>query len=394
MTDIAPLLDTIRAFVTDHVRPLEPEFLSKGFGAVEQKLQAARAEGRRIGIWAPHLPREYGGLGLSLVDVARVSAVLGETPLGHYALHCQAPDVGNMELLLSHGSDDQKTAWLVPLTRGEMRSCFAMTEPEFAGSNPVRLATMAVRDGTDYVVTGHKWFTSGAEGSSFAIVMAVTDPGAKPHQRASMLIVPMNAPGVQRIRNIPVMGESGDGWASHAEMRFENVRVPAGNRIGGEGEGFALAQERLGPGRIHHCMRWIGICERSIELMARRALTRELAPGESLATKQVVRHAIADTRAETDAARALVLETAARIEQNGARASRMAISVIKYHVAGVLLRALDRAIQIFGAAGLTDETPLGWWYRHERGARIYDGADEVHKDVVAREVLKQFETRV
>lgn len=381
-------LREIREFLETHAHPMEREFLSRPFHELVPRLKELRAEVKRLGLWAPHLPRELGGLGLALPEFAEVSAVLGESPIGHYLFNCNAPDIGNQELLLSHGSEEQKARWLVPLTRGEIRSCFAMTEPEFAGSNPIWMDTRAVHDGAEYVITGHKWFTSSAEGAAFTIVMAVTAPDAPPHQRASQIIVPMDAPGVVLVRNIPVMGESGSDYASHAELRFEHVRVPMTNRIGGEGMGFALAQERLGPGRIHHCMRWLGICERAFKLMVHRAATRELSPGEPLGKQQAVQHWIAECRAEIDASRLLVLDVAHRIEREGAHAARDGISLIKFHVAGVLQRVLDRAIQVHGAYGMTDDTPLAYWYRHERGARIYDGPDEVHKSAVARRILE------
>lgn len=381
-------LREIREFLETHAHPMEREFLSRPFHELVPRLKELRAEVKRLGLWAPHLPRDLGGLGLALPEFAEVSAVLGESPIGHYLFNCNAPDIGNQELLLSHGSEEQKARWLVPLTRGEIRSCFAMTEPEFAGSNPIWMDTRAVHDGSDYVITGHKWFTSSAEGAAFTIVMAVTAPDAPPHQRASQIIVPMDAPGVVFVRNIPVMGDNGSDYASHAELRFEHVRVPMSNRIGGEGMGFALAQERLGPGRIHHCMRWLGICERAFKLMVHRAATRELSPGEPLGKQQAVQHWIAECRAEIDASRLLVLDVAHRIEREGAHAARDGISLIKFHVAGVLQRVLDRAIQVHGAYGMTDDTPLAYWYRHERGARIYDGPDEVHKSAVAKRILE------
>ena len=378
----------IRAFLAAHALPMEREYLSRPFRDLVPQLTALRAKVKELGLWAPHLPREHGGLGLTLPEFAQVSAVLGETPIGHYLFNCQAPDIGNQELLLAHGSAAQRERWFGPLSRGEIRSCFAMTEPEFAGSNPVWMATTAVRDGDDYVITGHKWFTSSAEGAAFTIVMAVTDPAAPPHRRASQIIVPMDAPGLTLVRNIPVMGDAGSDYASHAELRFERVRVPVTNRLGDEGEGFALAQERLGPGRIHHCMRWLGICERAFALMVQRAATRELSPGEPLGRQQAVQHWIAECRAEIDAARLLVMDVAHRIEREGAHAARDGVSMIKFHVAGVLQRVLDRAIQVHGAMGMTDETPLAFWYAHERGARIYDGPDEVHKSAVARRILE------
>jgi alkylation response protein AidB-like acyl-CoA dehydrogenase len=384
------LLAAIRSFIDERAIPLEREFLSCPFTELEPKLNALRAEVKRSGLWAPHLATDLGGRGLSLTAFAHVSALLGETPIGHYLFNAQAPDIGNCELLHSHGSVEQKAAWLAPLARGEIRSCFAMTEPEFAGSNPVWMATTARRDGDDYVIDGHKWFTSSADGAAFTIVMAVTAPDAKPHQRASQIIVPMDTSGLELVRNIPVMGDRGSGHASHGELRFTGVRVPVTNRIGAEGAGFALAQERLGPGRIHHCMRWIGICERAFRMMCERAATRELSPGHVLGEQQAVQHWIAESRAEIDAARLLVLDTAAQIEANGAHAARDRISLIKFHVAGVLQRVLDRSLQTHGALGMTDDTPLAWWYRHERGARIYDGPDEVHKSAVARRILKGF----
>jgi alkylation response protein AidB-like acyl-CoA dehydrogenase len=298
-----------------------------------------------------------------------------------------------MELLHAHGSDEQRARWLAPLAAGEIRSCFSMTEPDHPGSNPVWMGTRAARDGEEYVVTGRKWFTSSADGAAFAIVMAVTDPDAPPHRRASQIVVPLDAPGVRLVRNVPVMGHAGSDWASHAELEYDHVRVPVTNRIGDEGAGFALAQERLGPGRIHHCMRWVGICERAFDLMCRRAATRELAPGRPLGLNQSVQNWIAESRAEIDAARLYVMDVARAIDRDGPRAAREGISCIKFHVAGVLQRVLDRAVQAHGALGLTDDTPLAYWYRHERGARIYDGADEVHKSSVARQILKRYGMR-
>ena len=361
-----------------------------GFPAVEPRLLALRDVARGLGLFAPHLPLAWGGAGLALPELARVGEILGWSPLGHYVCNCQAPDAGNMELLLRHGSEDQQRRWLGPLARGELRSCFGMTEPQLPGSNPVWMATTARRDGGDYVLDGRKWFTSGAEGAAFCIVMAVTDPAAPPHARASMLLVPSDTPGFELLRNLPVMGEAGAGWASHGEVLLRGARVPASHRIGEEGAGFALAQERLGPGRIHHCMRWIGICERAFDLMCRRAVTRELAPGEALASRQLVQAWVAESRAEIDASRLLVLRAAERIEREGAAAARDDISLIKFHVAGVMQRVLDRALQTHGAAGLVDETPLAFWWRHERGARIYDGPDEVHKTAVARRILARY----
>ncbi|MBX3174280.1 MAG: acyl-CoA dehydrogenase family protein [Gemmatimonadaceae bacterium] len=382
------LVGEIRAFLLERAQPMEPRFLSEPFAELVPELAALREEVKRLKLWTPHLPVSMGGLGLTLPQFAEVSAALGESPIGHYLFNCNAPDIGNQELLHAHGSPAQQERWLAPLVRGEIRSCFAMTEPARAGSNPVWMDTTAVREGEEYVITGDKWFTSSADGAAFTIVMAVTDPAAPAHRRASQIIVPMDTPGVTLVRNIPVMGEGGSDYASHSELAFRGVRVPVTNRIGDEGAGFALAQERLGPGRIHHCMRWIGICERAFRLMVQRAATRELAPGEVLGQQQVVQHWIAECRAEIDASRLLVLDVARQIDAEGAQAARDGISLIKFHVAGVLQRVLDRAIQVHGAYGMTDETPLAYWYRHERGARIYDGPDEVHKSSVARRILQ------
>ena len=266
-----------------------------------------------------------------------------------------------------------------------------MTEPEFAGSNPVWLGTAARRDGDAWVLDGHKWFASSADGAAFAICMAVTNPeAADPYRRASMILVPTDTPGFTLLGNASVMGERGGDWASHGEVSYQNVRVPLGNLLGVEGAGFALAQERLGPGRIHHCMRWIGVSERAFDILCRHVSTRELAPGRLLGSKQIVQQGIAESRAEIHAARLMVLHAAWKIEKEGAEAAREEISLIKFTVARTMLRVLDRAIQGLGALGMTDDTPLAWWYAHERAARIYDGADEVHLEVVARRILRRY----
>jgi acyl-CoA dehydrogenase len=385
------LLSRIHEFLKTEVYPLEPEFLNRSFRDLLPVLRLKRERVKSLGLWSPHLPLEYGGLGLSLTDFAHVSEELGRTPIGHYLFNCQAPDVGNMEVLMAHATEEQKELYLSPLVRGEVRSCFAMTEPEHAGSNPAWMSTEAVRDASDYVINGHKWFTSSADGATFAIVMAVTDrEAANPYQRASQIIVPTDTKGFTRVRNISVMGEEGSDYASHAEVRFVDCRVPQRNLLGREGEGFLIAQERLGPGRIHHCMRWIGICERAFDLMCDYAARRELSPGVLLCSRQNVQEWIAESRAEISAARLLVLHTAERIDTEGPKAAREDISLIKFYVAGILQKVLDRAIQVHGALGMTDDTVLAHWYRHERAARIYDGPDEVHKSVVARSVLKKY----
>jgi acyl-CoA dehydrogenase len=385
------LLSKIKDFLRNEVYSLEQDFLSRPFRDLVPVFDTRRRQVKDLGLWAPHLPQELGGLGLSLSEFAYVSEELGRTPIGHYLFNCQAPDIGNMEILMDHGTTSQKELYLGPLARGEVRSCFSMTEPEHPGSNPTWMSTTAVKDGDDYVINGHKWFTSSAEGASFAIVMAITNPDASSrYKRASQIIVPLPAPGFMIVRNINVMGDQGSDYASHAEVRYENCRVPQSNLLGAEGEGFTIAQERLGPGRIHHCMRWIGICERSFDLMCNYAAHRELSPGVLLASRQNVQEWIAESRAEINAARLLVLKTAGEIDSLGAADVREDISLIKFFVAGILQKVLDRAIQVHGALGLTDATLLSYWYRHERGARIYDGPDEVHKTVVARSVLRRY----
>ncbi len=378
----------LREFMQKEVYPLEPRLRSEGFKALVPLLEEKRQRARQTGLWAAHVPEKFGGAGLSLGEFAHMSEELGKSPIGHYLFNCQAPDVGNMEILMEYGTPEQQQKFLAALVRGEIRSCFSMTEPEFAGSNPVWMGTTATKDGGEWVIRGHKWFASAADGAAFAICMAVTDPQADPYQRASMIIVPTGTPGFELIGNISVMGSRGGGWASHGELSYQGARVPLGNLLGGEGQGFVIAQQRLGPGRIHHCMRWIGICERAFEIMCRHAATRELAPGKPLGTKQIVQQWIAESRAEIHAARLMVLHAAWKIEREGSYAAREEISLIKFTVARTMQRVLDRAIQALGALGMTDDTPLAYWWSHERASRIYDGADEVHLSVVARRILR------
>lgn len=379
----------VRSFVDAEVIPLEGAFFAGGFAAVAPALAELRARAQGLGLWAPQLPRELGGLGLTLLEFGLVCRELGRSPLGHFALNCQAPDAGNLELLHAFASAEQRARYLLPLAAGQIRSCFAMTEPDFAGSNPTRLGTTARRDGDGFILDGRKWFTSSAEGAAFAVVVATTAPEAAPHHRASLFLVPTDTPGYRLVRNLPVMGEAGSGWASHAELSLEACRVGPEALLGKLGEGFEMAQARLGPGRIHHTMRWLGIAERAFELLCRRAGSRELEPGLCLGDKQLVQGWIADSRAEISAATLLVLETAWKIDAGGSRAAREEISLIKFHTARVLGRVLDRALQAHGALGMTDLTPLAYFYRHERAARIYDGPDEVHQSVVARAELKR-----
>ena len=376
------------------ILPLERPFLQQGFGAVLPQLKAARAKAKETGLFAAHMPAEYGGAALKLTEFAHLSEALGWTPLGHYVFNVQAPDIGNMELILEHGTPAQKERWLRPLARGEIRSCFTMTEPEFAGSNPVWLGTTAKRDGDSWVIRGHKWFSSSADGAAFAVCMAVTNPDAPdPYKRASMIIVPTDTPGFERVGNLSIMGHRGSDWASHGEVMYHGARVPLENLLGPEGGGFVLAQHRLGPGRIHHCMRWIGICERAFDILCQYAATRELAPGDLLGSRQMVQEWVALSRAEIDGARLMVLHAAWKMDREGAPAARDEISLIKFTVARTLGRVLDRTLQALGGLGMTDDTPIAFWYAHERAGRIFDGADEVHISSVAKRILKRYGKR-
>jgi len=388
---LRPTLDAIDRLIETHVIPAEREVLEKGFVATDAVLRGLRAEVKAAGLWGPQIPKDAGGLGLGLVEHGLVSERLGRSPLGHYCFGAQAPDAGNLEVLHRWGTAEQKERWMKPLAAGEIRSCFSMTEPDNPGSNPVLLSTRAVRDGDHYVIDGHKWFTSGADGAAFAIVMAVTDPAAAPHARASMIVVPTDAPGFRLVRNIPIMGDAGGGWASHAEIKYEGVRVPVTHRLGAEGAGFLIAQERLGPGRIHHCMRWIGICERVFDTMCRRAVSRKIDDEKTLASRQIIQAWVAEARAEIDAARLMVLQAAWSIEKHGFQVARDRVSLIKFYVSDIMMRLIDRAIQVHGALGITSDTVLAHYYVHERGARIYDGPDEVHKMVVAKRILARYE---
>ena len=381
----------IKSFVEDELFPLEPWILNSEWDEKLPKLNELRDKVKSIGLWLPQISKEYGGLGLTLEQHGEVSEIIGASPYGFYVFNCQAPDAGNMEILIECGSEEQKEQYLQPLLDGKIRSCFAMTEPDFAGSNPVKMGTVAVRENDHYIINGHKWFTSGFDGAEFAIVMLVTDPeGNDPHKKASQIIVPTKAKGVKFIRNISIMGHPGGGWESHAEIKFDNVKVPSSNVLGEEGEGFAIAQKRLGPGRIHHCMRWIGMCERAFDLMCKRAVSREISEGEVLGDKQMIQAWISESRAEINAARLLVQDAAKKIDNQGAYKTRSEISIIKFYCANVLQKVVDYAIQVHGALGVTDDTILAAYYRHERAARIYDGADEVHKSRLARRILKPY----
>jgi acyl-CoA dehydrogenase len=379
-------LELARAFMNDRVLPNE-RALDREDDEAEALVVTLQDEVRELGLWAPHVPPEAGGTGTGFLDYAHLNEHIGRTLWGQLVFGCQAPDAGNAEILHLFGTDEQKERWLRPLVAGRLRSFFSMTEPEVPGSDPTTLRTRAVRDGDDWVIDGHKWFSSGAQGAAFGIVMAVTDPGADPHARATQIIVPADTPGVDLVRPITVMGHTGRGWTTHCEVRYTNVRVPITNTLGGEGAGFMIAQKRLGPGRIHHVMRWLGQMQRAFELMCAYSLERETF-GEPLARKQTVQNWIADSYAEIQACRLMTLDAAHKIDAGDE--ARVEVSAIKFFAAKVLGDVIDRAIQVHGAKGLTDETPLAHMAMQARGGRIYDGPDEVHRQVVAKRILKTF----
>jgi len=385
------IVEMINEFVGKELVPLEPEFSKRPFVELLPVLQEKRRMVKQMELWAPPHPPEYGGMGLDLVEFALVSEALGGTPLGHYVFGCQAPDAGNIEILHLYGTEEQKEKYLRPLVNGDIRSCFSMTEVDMPGSNPVMLDTTAVKDGDHYVINGHKWYTSSADGARFAIVMAVTNPEAPPYLRASMFIVPTDTSGFNLVRNISIMGHEGSDWASHAEILYQSCRVPKENLLGGEGQGFVMAQERLGPGRIHHCMRWIGICNRVFALMCSRAQKRVIAPDRMLSSRQIVQAWIAECAADIQAARLMVLHAAWKMQSLGTKAARHEISMIKFFAANVLQKVLDRALQVHGGLGMSDDTLISFYYRMERAARIYDGVDEVHKVSLARRILSEYE---
>ncbi len=383
------IIKMIDEFVEKELIPLEPEFSTRPTNELLPRLREKQELVKQMELWAPCHPQKYGGMGLNLMEHALVSEALGRSPLGHFIFWCQAPDVGNIEILDLFATPSQKERYLLPLVQGKIRSCFSMTEVNLAGSNPLLMDTTAVPDGDDYVINGQKWYTTAADGAAFAIVMAKTNPEADAYHQASMILVPCDTPGFNLVRNIPVMGHTGDDYFSHAEILYQNCRVPRKNLLGPEGQGFVIAQERLGPGRIHHCMRWIGICNRAFDLMCARARDRVISPhGHTLATRQIIQSWIAECAAEIEGARLMVLHAAWKIENSGAKAARKEISLIKFKVANVMQKVLDTALQVHGGLGMTDDTILAYFFRHERAARIYDGADEVHKVSVAKQILK------
>lgn len=392
-----------RSFVRDEIMPLEA--ISDHWRGPEGRAAFARItaplkdEVKRQGLWAAHLPPDMGGLGFGQVKLGLMHEILGATVYGPSIFGNNAPDSGNAELIAVGGTEAQREQWMKPLLEGTYRSCFSMTEPG-AGADPTLLTTSAMRDGGEWVINGHKWFSSNASISDFLIVMCKTGDHDKPYKNYSMIIVPANTPGVNILRDVPTMGEPDHKTGEpggHAEILYQNVRVPFENIVGGEagiGQGFALAQQRLGPGRIHHAMRWLGQSQRAFDLLCERALTR-YTHGSILAEKQMVQDWIAESYAEMQAARLLTLQAAWKMDQLHAAGkhysdARIEIGVIKFWGAKVLYNVIDRAIQIHGSLGYTTDLPLESMYRAARAARIYDGPDEVHKVTVARQILKRY----
>ena len=375
-----------RAFMDEHIYPNEAAIEREDNDALAL-LAELRESAREAGLWAPHVPPEAGGTGLGFLYYACLNEEIGRSAYAQLVFGCQAPDAGNAEILHLFGTDEQKERFLRPLVAGEMRSFFAMTEPDVAGSDPTLLQTRAVREGDDWVIDGHKWFSSGADGAGFAVVFAISDPEAEPHRRGTMILVPADAEGLDVVRPVPVMGHAGRGWNTHCEVRFTGVRVPVANTLGGEGEAFRLAQKRLGPGRIHHVMRWLGQMQRAFELMCRYANERE-AFGGPLAEKGTVQNWVADSAAEIQACRLLTMDTARKIDEGSE--ARVEVALLKVYAANILVEVIDRAIQVHGARGLTDETPLARMAMNARAARIYDGPDEVHRMTAARRILRSF----
>ena len=398
-------LDWMKEFVREEIFPLET--LDELFASPEGRATLARITAplkQRVkdeGLWAAHLPPDMGGMGFGQVKLGLMHEILGQTALGPSIFGNNAPDSGNAELLAVGGTDEQKKRWMQPLLDGDIRSCFSMTEPN-AGADATLLTTQAVLDGDEWVINGHKWFASNASVSDVLIVMVKTnlDPDANPYKSFSMIIVPTDTPGVNIVRDVPTMGDPNHRTGEpggHAEILYQDVRVPKENIVGGMdgvGQGFALAQQRLGPGRIHHAMRWLGQSRRAFDMLCERALTR-YTHGSILAEKQMIQDWVAESHAEMQAARLLTLQAAwtmDKLHDAGRHPSeaRIEIGVIKFWGAKVLYNVIDRAIQVNGSLGYTTDLPLESMYRHARAARIYDGPDEVHKVTVARQILKGY----
>ncbi len=383
------LQESLWTFMTERVIPAEPVYEEQSRTAPRGPvpvMEELKAEARRRGLWNLFLADSNLGAGLGTLDYAPLAEIMGRSPLAPEATNCAAPDTGNMEILAAFGTDEQKQRWLRPLLDGEIRSCFAMTEPDVASSDPTNLQARIERRHNELVLNGRKWWITGAADPRcrVCLFLGLSDPGADPHSRHSLVLVPMDAPGVRVVRTLPVFGfHEGHG---HCELAFEDVRVPASNLLGAPGEGFAIAQARLGPGRIHHCMRAVGMAERALELMCRRARQRH-AFGRPLADQGVIRDWIAEARIRIEQARLLTLKAAWAMDVYGPRAARTEISAIKVVAAELATWVIDRAIQVHGGAGLCGDFPLAAMYAHARTLHLVDGADEVHRMVIARHEL-------
>ena len=377
--------------LNEKIIPAEAEYATQAADTTRGEdppvMKELRTMARELGLWNLFLPDKEWGAGLSNHDYSVLCEHMGRSPIASRVFNCQAPDTGNIEILAEFGTAAQKERWLKPLLDGEIRSCFSMTEPDVSGADPTGLRTLAVRDGDDWVINGHKWFTSGAIGAAFAIVMVVTNPKGAPHERASMILVPTDAPGFNLIRPASVMGHVGGG--GHCEIQYNDCRVPADSLLGPENGGFMIAQARLGPGRIHHCMRSIGVAERAFEIMCRHANERETG-GVKLAEKQMVQDWVATSRMEIDQSRLLTQYAAWKMDAVGKREARQELSMVKVVVPNMMMQVLDRAIQCLGALGVSDDTPIAGMWRNGRALRIADGPDEVHKVTIARRELRRF----
>jgi acyl-CoA dehydrogenase len=387
--------DRMRAFMDEAVGPSESVYEEQMAALGDphghpQVVTDLKIEARKRGLWNMFLPDDHWGAGLSVLEYAPLAEMSGWSPhIAPEATNCAAPDTGNMEILAMFGTPEQQERWLVPLLEGEIRSCFSMTEPEVASSDATNIACRIESDGDDYVITGRKWWSSGAMSPrcKVAIVMGVTDPGADTYHRQSMVLVPLDDPKVTIVRDMTVFGYHERG--GHPEIVYDGVRVPRSNLLGEEGSGFAIAQARLGPGRIHHCMRLIGMAERAFDVMCRRALTRT-AFGKPIAEQGVVQDWIAEARIRIEESRLMVLKAAWLIDTVGVKGARIEISAIKVAVPRMATWVLDRGIQVLGGAGVSQDFPLASLYAHARTLQIADGPDEVHKRSVARRELRRF----
>jgi len=386
-------LEWMRTFVREQIWPLETLIDELGWDGLRRAAKPLQDQVREQGLWAAHLDPELGGQGFGQVKLGLMHEILGSCPIAPLMFGNAAPDSGNSEVLAMAGTPEQKDRYLHPLLAGDLKSAFSMTEPDSAGSDPTLLRTRAVRDGDDWVISGRKWFSTNGSIADFLIVMAVTDPEARPHNRASMFVVDADAPGVNIVRDVSTMEhpyESFGRYGNHAEIRYEDVRVPGSALLGAEGAGFLIAQQRLYPGRIHHCMRWLGVARRAFDMLCERSVYR-YAHGSTLGKHETVQNWIADSEAEMLAARLMTLHAAWLMDTQGVLAARKEIALIKFYGAKVLHDVVDRALQAHGGLGYSTDLPLEAMYRFARAARIYDGPDEVHRASVARQVLRGYE---